>query len=1041
MSTVHPCERCGSRLPAGTPPGFCSACLLEFGLHGYAEELADTAELPNEPGSRQLADYELLEEIARGGMGVVYRARQKSLSRIVAVKLLLVGQWAGPAEIARFRAEARAAARLDHPHIVPIHEVGEHEGHYFFSMRLVEGRNLAQALRTERQHGLAPSRRRHWVGLLVKIARAVHHAHQHGVLHRDLKPTNILIDTHGEPHLTDFGLAKIIEDAAHSAPSAATLGTPSYMAPEQAAGLGMPVTVAADVYGLGAVLYEILSGRPPFTDGSPLEILRRVTDEEPARPSLVAVTPEEPDRDIETICLKCLRKNFRQRYPTAEALADELDRWLTGRPILARPAGPLERMGMWTRRNRLATTVGVLLLVMALGAGAAAVRLRGQRDQINRHLGDSLLARAQAQRRGVEAERRGQNLQIISEAKMLGPQLPMRNEAIANLALPALGPVQSWLPSPRQRQVHRRMLAANGHRFAVFGEKKNIKVYQRETGDVLVELATPPEHVYTGRMSPDGRWLVGFDRMGAAHFWSINEPADGLLPPVRSIPGRFNYCADFAPDGQRVALVSQDNSVRWYDLNDGTERVRVTLASTPQWMEHSPDGKYLAYEAFMRFIVVDIATSAKIAEFTHTSTLTALAWHPNGRYLAVGYRNGDLLLFDTVRSRGRWLHSHMQYVSAITFEAGGQMVASSSWDSTQRFCDPVTGRTLFETKGGSQIESTSDGRWFVFLDDDGGIRARENLPSSVFRTVALAELDEHSSGVDFSPDGRWLVSGSKMGLRIWDMSRGMEVAFVRSPSALRPRFHPGGRHVVSMGKGALLRWPFVAHADGVRLGTPEPIIDRKDLEPAGLDISPDGSWMTVGAGMGLLVGRWESFAEHIQLNPRQYGTRHDQTVLSPDATWLAGAEFAGEGVSVWNARNGTKLHHLIERENAGLAVSPDGRMLATATPAELVVWDTATWKPRHRMEIGLSGTIQLPVAFSPDGRLLAVASNRQDIVLYDARTFAPQATLAAPVPLNIVTLRFSPDSRYLAGQTLGPVIQLWDLPALRLELGKLGLDW
>jgi len=311
------------------------------------------------PGVRRIGDYDLESEIARGGMGIVYKARQLSLNRPVAFKMILSGQFASPSDVERFHVEAEAAAGLDHPNIVPIYEVGASEGNHFFTMKLIDGRSMAHEMPRLVK---AP---RDGVRLLVKVCRAIHYAHQHSILHRDLKPANILLDSAGEPHVTDFGLAKRTGGDSQLTQTGTIVGTPSYMAPEQAAPSKVPLTTAADVYSLGAVLYEILTGRPPFKGDSPLDTLMLVLNKEAERPRSINLSA---DRDLETIALKCLEKDPARRYGSAEALAEDLDRWLDGKPILARPIGSTERIVKWARRRpAIAALAAAMAVVTVLG--------------------------------------------------------------------------------------------------------------------------------------------------------------------------------------------------------------------------------------------------------------------------------------------------------------------------------------------------------------------------------------------------------------------------------------------------------------------------------------------------------------------------------------------------------------------------------------------------------------------------------------------------------------------------------------------------
>ncbi|WP_406697538.1 serine/threonine-protein kinase [Singulisphaera sp. Ch08] len=334
---------------------------------------------PNGTCIQYFGDYELIEVLGRGGMGVVYRARQRSLGRQVALKMIRAGRLAAPDDLIRFRNEAQAVARLGHPHLLTILEVGEHDGRHYFSMPLINGGSLSDSLPRFRANPRLVAQ------LMAEVAGAVHHAHQRGILHRDLKPANILIDDACRPYVADFGLAKQLDKDGGPTLSGVIVGTPAYMAPEQASGRRGAVTTASDVYGLGAVLYALLAGRCPFPGDSPAEVLRRVCEEEPERPSRLNASA---DRSLEMICLKCLEKEPRRRYASAESLADDLVRWLENRPISARPAGPWARCWLWCRRKPALAGM-VVALALTLVAGATGIlmnwlEVRHQKDLLIR---------------------------------------------------------------------------------------------------------------------------------------------------------------------------------------------------------------------------------------------------------------------------------------------------------------------------------------------------------------------------------------------------------------------------------------------------------------------------------------------------------------------------------------------------------------------------------------------------------------------------------------------------------------------------------
>ncbi len=381
---IRICRKCGAKIFSDAPEALCARCVLKSALSdlagasvagggdpgrvddpardetdavaaGHNKKTARAAELLGE-----LGDYELLEEVGRGGQGVVFRARQKSLNRTVALKVISLGQWASKAHLKRFRREAEAAASLEHPGIVPIHEVGERDGSCYFSMKFIEGGQVDEVIRR------TPMSIRQAAELIAKVARTVHYAHEHGILHRDIKPGNILLDRKGEPHLTDFGLARLVESESSVTQTLDVLGTPSYMAPEQAVGNNAAISSLTDVYGLGAVLYQLLTGQPPFAGGTTYETIKLLLDTEPKPPRLLN---PKIDRDLSTICLKCLEKDSKRRYSSALALAEDLERWLKHEPIDARRTGIFARGRKWVQRNPTSALLAASLMALAAAAG------------------------------------------------------------------------------------------------------------------------------------------------------------------------------------------------------------------------------------------------------------------------------------------------------------------------------------------------------------------------------------------------------------------------------------------------------------------------------------------------------------------------------------------------------------------------------------------------------------------------------------------------------------------------------------------------
>jgi len=1019
------CASCGVVLPGNAPEGLCPKCLLGLGL----ELLSGSRTVPREesPGEfsvpaspftgtrlRYFGDYELLEEIARGGMGVVFKARQVSLNRLVALKLISAGALATPDLVKRFKAEAEAAASLSHPNIVPIHEIGEHQGQHYFSMGLVDGPNLRDALagrvrvsdqRSEQTRGdtpltpatgLAPKEA---ARLLATIAEAVHYAHQRGVLHRDLKPGNILLDASQQPHLTDFGLAKVLQKESTLTHTYAVLGTPAYMSPEQARGDTKAVTIAADVYGLGAVLYETLTGVAPF-GGSTVESIRQVLDEEPRRPSFLNPAV---DRDLETICLKCLEKDPERRYRSAEAMAEDLQRWLRQEPILARPATRLERVRKWVRRRpaiaALAATSALLLLVVAIEATAYSFRLSRARNHLedNLYVAETAMAFA-AWERGSETlprtlldrqipkagrpNRRGFEWYYLDSLCRTEPLYTFRGEP---------NPVFGLACSPDGRMVAASHQNATGTRLLDLIERREIKWVPQFAG-------------YSVAFSTDSKRVAGFLTGGFA----VLDIEKGTV-----ITKRFGMAAENATGGVGLA-----------------------------W---SPDGRFIVTTSLLALYALEPPGPILIWDGTTYERLFALEGHsanawkpafsPDSRLLATPHADGSIILWDLAsRQRLKTFRRHVNIVSCVRFSPDGEWLASASMDESVR---------LWRVNGDEQITVgwharpvdcvafSPDGQWLASGSRDHTAKLW-NLTNLTEKPLTLRGHTGRLWSIDFTPDSQTLVTGSLDGtVKLWDIGRMRHQPGGNDHStALWTVFSPDGRMNLR---------PHGPHVDILEVESEKAV---GQLAATNAVFSRNGVIASVSNTNGFSL--WDGKTYGRLRDVPSESLLNGALVYSPGGEWLALACDASVS-DHWAVQAGA--HSIDIRETVqyrlhgkwqlnspptntfrDFSFSTDGRLLAASCRDGAVrVLEVETMKPvRTPFQANMQA---LPLVWIPGTHTLCIGTLDGFVHVWDLDRV--RVEILAPEAGNVLALSISPDARTLAIGTQDGILKLFNVPTRR----------
>jgi WD40 repeat protein/serine/threonine protein kinase len=1013
---------------------------------------ADPAEQRPEPP--RVPGYEILRELGRGGMGVVYQARQESLQRLVALKMILAGPHARSEDRERFQGEAQAIARLQHPNIVKIYEVGEADDRPYLSLEYVDGGSLAQRLKG------TPQPPRHAAKLIATLATTMHAAHQQGIIHRDLKPANVLLQTTRETKntknsaedqkyrtesdrsdysvvsfvpfvvkITDFGLAKRLEPGSKPARPDLAMGTPSYMAPEQMTAGADGLSAATDVYSLGAILYELLTGRPPFCGETASDTLQQVQSQEavPVR----RLQPRVPV-DLETICLKCLLKEPGQRYATAAALADDLQRFLAGHPITARPTPVWERAAKWCRRKP------AYVALLAVSAGALVILLAGgiwhtiSLEQALR-TADDLRVKAQTERDVSLAQQRLVREYVYGADVKLAQALWEHTDVRQSRQL-----LEKYLPAPRQddtfrdftwhylwRQCHddRLTITAHGgdvHHVTFSSDSRMLATASRDgtaclvnatTGEVQAILRGHTDEVNWVSFSPDGRLLATASDDRSVRLWSVTDAR--VVDTLRGL-GSAVVCAQFSPDGKLLATGGEDGRVKLWEVATRSERANLDVRGFRiEALAFSPDGQTLAGGDKNRTVTLwDVATGHERTRLdANTDLIHSVAFSPDGSLLAAGLADGKLKVWDahTWKPRLCWT-AHPSCIQAVAFTPDSRGLASGSDDSTVRVWDALTGQPRGLWRGHTDrvwsVTFAPDGHTLASASRDCTVKLWDATPHDGWQTIL--HIGPPISAMAAFPDGKTLVVGRTNGfIEFWDATSGS-----MSHSRAEKMDGPIETFAVSQDSKQLLA---TNDRGDHRLWDLNRIFARFNLQgnrpKTAAALAPDGKAVVVHAADRSLQLREMALSD---VRWRVPNVESDVlcAVFSPDGRLLATGHH-DHAVQLWDAADGKLRATLYGHKGdiACLAFSPDGKTLATGShDRTIMLWNVAIGRERCSL-LGHAGSV-CTLAFTPDGRTLASGSHDNTIKLWSVSTGLPLANLEGP-SAAVSALAFTTDGTKL----------------------------
>jgi WD40 repeat protein/tRNA A-37 threonylcarbamoyl transferase component Bud32 len=985
----------------------------------------------------RLGDYELLREVGRGGMGVVFKARHVRLNRVVALKMIRAGALADGEELQRFAKEAEAAAQLQHPGIVAVYEIGSHEQTPFLSMEYISGCSLAERAAP----GPLPGRRA--AAYLEATARAVHSAHSRGVLHRDLKPANVLLDEQDQPKITDFGLAKLMTTDSGQTRTGAVLGTPSYMSPEQAAGR-KDLGPAADIYSLGAILYELLTGTPPFRGETALATLNLVADQEPISPHLLNPGLE---RDLETICLKCLEKDPARRYESAEALAVDLRRYLDGEPIAARRLSVHGRAARWCRRNPawalLAGLSAAALVVFVLIVWQTAREEKDLREQAQE---SSRLAQLR-----LETMR---HLLYMAEVRQAQHALEQADFGRAEKLLERWRPHENasdlrgweWYFLRQQCQGRFALGTHAGHAWAVayrpdgrqlasaggaYQRPGEIKVWDPRTGRLLHTLTGHQDRITALAYHPTKNLLASAGYDCTVRLWDLDSGRE--LHTLHGHGAHVNGVA-FAPTGGLLASAGGDGTIRLWDIAvssaDPSRGVRVLSAHDGEVaaVAFQPEGSLLASAGHDRSVKLWNPANGQIAKILtgHEGPIECLAFGPGSKVLAsgggAGNRRGEVKLWDIAAGKAQGARYGLSdRVLSLAFSRTGKLAAAGG-DGVIRIWDPAVTSEPLTLRGDTQwvhgLAFSPDGHTLASAGRSGRISVWNSSGGLESLTLPAPGVQE---AVAFNPVGRFLAAAGRSGgeVRVWNLDYPERPIVLRGHTGhvLCLAFTPDGNLLASGGADGTVRLHDFRDPD-----RPPLVLPAQGSHVLALAFRPDGHLLAV-AGDDSPIRLYDPATGALV----KVLDGHSNSVLalafSPDGRRLASGGY-DKRVRLWDVQAGQDHYALPGHTGAvhALAFSPDGQLASASSDMTIRVWDLAARREAFRLE-GSPAAI-LSLAFHPQGRRLVSTGQDRTVRVWDVVT--RQEVLELEENLGAIRgIGFSADGRYLAGAGNG-VVRVWD---------------